>query len=75
MIVLWGPQSNTRLMRVAFGTRDLTLSLQEQTLVFPKVVYNPAQTAAVNLDLAPLAVKIADNLQTSAHPAPTRYPA
>ncbi|SIT08891.1 hypothetical protein SAMN05421686_109125 [Thalassolituus maritimus] len=27
----------------------------------PKVVYNPTQTTAVYLDLAPLTVKIADN--------------
>lgn len=39
----------------------------------PKVVYNPAQTAALHLDLALCAVKIADNLYTSAHLA--RYPA
>jgi hypothetical protein len=32
----------------------------------PKVVYNPAQTEAVYLDLAPLTVKIADNFKASA---------
>ena len=31
----------------------------------PKVVYNPARTAAVYLDLAPLTIKIADNLKAS----------
>jgi hypothetical protein len=46
----------------------MTRRVQTLTLELRKVVYNPAQTALVNLDLPPHTAKIADNLKASANP-------